>query len=65
MAIKTFLVGAVILVKHLCVYIERYNAQMIASIDGSGISDPNKTLLKNWLAGASAACLVLRELTGY
>lgn len=65
MALKTFLVGLTMIVKHLCHYYVRYASTIITAIDASALSDGEKTQLKAFLNTVQASCALLELITGY
>lgn len=65
MSLKTYLVGLTFIVKTLCHYYTRYSAQIITHVEASSISSEQKAIIVAFLGSAEAACLALREITGY
>jgi len=65
MPARTYLVGLTFIIKTLCHYYVKYSAQIISHVEASGVSSAEKALIIAFLGSAEAACVALREITGY
>lgn len=69
MPVKTGIVAAVLVVKHLCRIIVTWRPAiegvLAAAVSGGTITAANKVTVDDFLNLATAACDVLRTVTGY
>jgi len=65
MAVKLFLVGLTIAVKHLCHYYTVHQAKIITNLHNSSLTAEQQNICILWLAGTAAVCALLEQLTGY
>jgi hypothetical protein len=68
-ALRTGIAALTVAVKHICKLLTTYrpaiNGLIDAAVSGGHITSSQATTLKSWLDGASAACDVLRIVSGY
>lgn len=69
MALRQGIVELTQIVKHICRILIKYrpviNTVIDAAVSGGHITSAQAATLKTWLDGASAACDVLKAVTGY
>jgi hypothetical protein len=58
---KTFAPEAAVLVRHICHYLNKYNAQIVATINAVVTDSSDKALLLAFFATVNAACLVFNK----
>jgi hypothetical protein len=68
-ALRTGIVILTLLVEHICRLLATYrtamNAVIAAAVTGGSITSAQATVIGDWLDAASAACVVLKSITGY
>lgn len=65
MSLKLFLAGLTIIVKHLCRYYTIHQAAIVKNLHNSSLTAEQVNICLLWLAGTSAVCTILENLTGY
>jgi hypothetical protein len=69
MALRTGIVAATLVVKHLCRTLTHFrpaiNTVIAAAVGGGSITTAQATTLGSWLDAAQAACDILRAISGY
>jgi len=67
--LKTGMVIATLLIKHLCRILTTYrpvmNQVIAAAVAESVITDVQAAILNTWLDGAQTACNIIRDITNY
>lgn len=67
--IRTGIVVATVLIKHLCKVLTTYRPLMdqaiAAAVDAGHITTVQRDILATWLNGAQTACDVIRVVSGY